>query len=51
MIISSDMTVTIWIWCTDFAQDDDTSWATIDTECATRAHIIVNDEKNIVRWV
>jgi hypothetical protein len=51
MIISSDMTVTIWIWCANFAQDDYSCWATIDTECATGAHIIVNDEKNVVRRV
>jgi len=51
MIVCTGVTVTFWIGCTDFAQNDDASWTAIDAQCTTCAHIVIDDEKNVVGWI
>ena len=51
MIVSTDMTVTFGVRCADLAQNDDACGASIDAQCAASAHIVVDDEKNMVGWV
>ena len=48
MVVSTDMTVTFGVGCSDLAQNDDASGASIDAQCATGAHIVVDDEENVV---
>jgi hypothetical protein len=40
--------VTFWCWSSSFSKNDDASGASINTKCATRAHVVVDDEDHIV---
>jgi hypothetical protein len=42
------MAVAFWVRRAGLTQNDDACWTTIDAQCATGAHVVIDDEDHIV---
>jgi hypothetical protein len=45
------MAVSLGCWSSSLSENDHASWASIDTQCTARAHVVVDNENHIVVWV